>query len=265
MITMPVYYPNYINQNLNTNCCCPNRQVTTTQPAVQQPAQQPLPQPVAPQPMSIPYYQPFYTYPQANNPTYFPPQNYTNGSILNNPYAISQKPFIFKNEERQYLKDNPKKDITDFLIKTKNYKRAVEYVDSNGEPKNLPILQKYFNNPSFDSLANSKFTEGESGFVKLVNTIYNLDKSHSDAYNKVHSPNYRSITIPDMTANYAAIDVNNCIKNIDNFFKSEKISDDLKKYIFNKTDVLSDLWITGTTLGKKDITVDDLIYPRMAM
>ena len=253
MITMPIYYPtNYNYPNTNLKCCCQNQQPAINQPVTQQPAVQ----------------QPYiYQYPQMQQPAYYPsvnvPYGYMGGMIMDS-YNMAPNPFIFTADERQYLKDNPNKSITDFLVKNKNFKRAVEYVDSNGEPKNLPVLQKYFNNPSFESLVNSKFAEGETNFVKLVDIIYKLDKSQSDAYKQVNSPNYRVMTIPDMNTYYANISVDNCIKNLDNFFKSEKISDDLKKYILQKTDILSDLWFVGTTLGDKNLTVDSLIYPRMA-
>ena len=60
---------------------------------------------------------------------------------------------------------------------------------------------------------------------------------------------------------FAHIDVNNCIKNLDNFFKSEKVSEDLKKYMLNATDRLSDLWFVHMNLGTKEITADNLLYP----
>lgn len=172
-----------------------------------------------------------------------------------------QDNFQYNQEEQQFRANNPYGDIVKFNQDKRNYKRAIEYIDYINSQKSLPNLEKYIGNPAFDSLAQSKYFKDERKFENLVKIVSSLDKTQREAYNKISSPNYYAPYIPDTNMMFAYIDVNNCIKNLDNFFKSEKVSEDLKKYMLNATDRLSDLWFVHMNLGTKEITADNLLYP----
>ena len=168
----------------------------------------------------------------------------------------------FTKEEEKFVEENPTGDIVKFNLDRKDYKRAVQWADISSGKERVKVLEKYLNEPAFDSLAQSKFFNNMANFERLVDIVSTLAKERNDAYQKVHSPGYRSCTIPDVTRIYADIDIGNCIKNLDRFFKSEAISDDLKTFICEATDKLSDLNFVNYSLGKENLTVKDLTNKR---
>ena len=110
------------------------------------------------------------------------------------------------------------KSVPEAILNNKDYKKAIDYVDSENKQKKYKNVKKYVNNPDFDSLAQSKFFKDPEGkFEKLLDIVSALDKTHETSYKKVHSPFYRPKYSPDTNSLYANIDVNGCLSNLNKF------------------------------------------------
>ncbi|MCM1339869.1 MAG: hypothetical protein NC191_09385 [Muribaculaceae bacterium] len=173
--------------------------------------------------------------------------------------AKTKHDFVYTPEEQEVLKTTPYHDFTQDFVNKRDYARALDYINQYEYDKDFSELKKYINNPAFDSLATSKYFSNNYGFKELATKVYTLHKAQQDAYNEVNALGYFCPYMPDIKRMYAAIDVNQCVTNLDKFFKSG-VSEDLKTFMKDGTDKLSDLWYVSHNLVDidKEPAVDKL-------
>ncbi len=137
------------------------------------------------------------------------------------------------------------------LLKNKDYAGLLKFQDNLCGEKKFALIRKYLSLPSFDELAQSEYFNSPTNFNKLTKAIANIEKQKQNALATVNSPFYRSGVIPDIRREQANTNVALCIDNINKLYKS-KFSDDLKEYIRDNTQVLSDWKITSINLSYID-------------
>lgn len=188
-----------------------------------------------------------YNYPQAQVGG-IPYQNLPNMPQIVQPPVETypqKKEFTYTQDEQKFLQDNPYGNITDYLVQNKNYKRALEYLDSVANydygDKNVPhysTIEKYADNKDFDDLAQSKYFKGAEGFKNLADIVKTINKNIEIEDAKCYNPK-----IP--------IDMETCLSRLDKFFNS-KYSEDLKEFVLHGTDKLSNLVFLEFNLDKID-------------
>lgn len=95
------------------------------------------------------------------------------------------------------------------------------------------------------------------------NSIHTGTKKQN-AIATVSSPYYRPVMIPDVLLFQANTNIFDCVNIINKFFKS-KFSNDLKIYIKDNTNLLTDLQKTSVNLGYLDTEKPDISFLRNSM
>lgn len=142
-------------------------------------------------------------------------------------------------------------DTEEELLQKRDYSNLVKFQDHMTGTNNSVFVEKYLNLPSFNELVQSKYFNSPNNFKKLTSSISKMEREKQDALRTVSSWFYRPGCIPDVLSYQAQTDVGKCIDNINKLFKS-KISDDLKEYIRDSSQILSDWKITSVNLGYLD-------------
>lgn len=137
------------------------------------------------------------------------------------------------------------------LLKKQDYAKLIVIQDSINGHNNTQFAGKYVNLPAFGELAQSKYFNTPANFEKLTTIVSVLEQKKQNAVATVSSPFYRPCAMPDVMSFQAKTDVGECVNNINKFFKSN-FSDDLKEYIRDNTDMLTDLKKTSINLGYLD-------------
>ena len=101
--------------------------------------------------------------------------------------------------------------------------------------------------PAFNELAQSKYFNEPQNFKKLTTAITNIEQQRQNALITVSSPYYQSTFLPDVLQIQAQTNISQCINNINKLYKS-KFSDDLKEFIRDNTNIISDWKITAINL-----------------
>jgi len=145
------------------------------------------------------------------------------------------------------------------LLKNQDYGKLIAIQDSINAHNNAQYAGKYIGLPAFRELAQSKYFNTPKNFQKLTAIISILEQKKQNAVAMVSSPFYRTTVMPDVMMYQARIEVGDCINNINKFFKS-KFSDDLKEYLRDNKDFLTDLKNTSINLGYLDPENPDVEY-----
>ncbi len=154
---------------------------------------------------------------------------------------------LYTKEEKELLAKNPNANLVVYHADKGNYSRMLDNMYYSNEEKE--ILEKYITNPSFKNIMENKFIKGNSERIKsVVNIIYKLGRESEDVKKEVNTPGYFCPYLPDSKIYKASINVNTCIKTLDNFISSN-FSDDLKEYMILDGSKLSDLWYVGMDLN----------------
>ena len=101
------------------------------------------------------------------------------------------------------------------------------------------VYEKYKNNQNFKNILNNNLFKSDLNKHDLVDIVYSIDVQKDEATKKINNPFYHPISYPDINAYYAGLDVDKCLKNLDNFFNS-KFSDDLKIFMAKSAEKLKD-------------------------
>ena len=139
----------------------------------------------------------------------------------------------------------------DLLLKSAEYKKLLNLQDKRESTPKERFVSPYIGLAEFNELAQSKYFNTPSEFKKLTTIISTLEQKRQNALRTVSSPFYRSATTPDSLRIDASVDVSECVKNINKFFKST-FSDDLKYYIKDNSEILTNLYLTSVNLGYLD-------------
>ena len=150
------------------------------------------------------------------------------------------------------------------LLQQKEYAKLVAVQDCLDGSNQAYYVQKYLQTPAFKELAESKYFNSPHDFKKLTTIVSTLEQKRQNAVATVSSPYYRSVMTPDMLLFQANTNVFDCINNINKFFKSN-FSDDLKIYIKNNTNLLTDLKQTSVNLGYLDMEKPDVAFLNNSM
>lgn len=138
------------------------------------------------------------------------------------------------------------------LLRQKEYGKLLAVQDCLDGTNQAYYVQKHIQTPDFKELAESKYFNSPQDFKKLTTIVSTLEQKKQNAIATVSSPYYRPVMIPDVLLFQANTNVSDCINNINKFFKS-KFSDDLKIYVKNNTNMLTDIKKTSVNLGTIDI------------
>lgn len=150
------------------------------------------------------------------------------------------------------------------LLQQKEYAKLVAVQDCLDGSNQAYYVQKYLQTPAFKELAESKYFNSPHDFKKLTTIVSTLEQKKQNAIATVSSPYYRPVMIPDVLLFQANTNVSDCISNINKFFKS-KFSDDLKTYIKDNTNLLTDLHKTSVNLGYLDAEKPDVAFLNNSM
>ena len=150
------------------------------------------------------------------------------------------------------------------LLRQKEYAKLVAIQDCLDGSNQAYYVQKYLQTPAFRELAESKYFNSPHDFKKLTTIVSTLEQKKQNAIATVSSPYYRPAMIPDVLLFLANTNVFDCINNINKFFKS-KFSDDLKIYIKDNTNLLTDLQKTSVNLGYLDMEKPDVAFLNNSM
>ena len=150
------------------------------------------------------------------------------------------------------------------LLRQKEYAKLVAVQDCLDGSNQAYYVQKYLQTPAFRELAESKYFNSPHDFKKLTTIVSTLEQKKQNAIATVSSPYYRPVMIPDVLLFQANTNVCDCINNINKVFKS-KFSDDLKIYIKDNTNLLTDLQKTSVNLGYLDMEKPDVAFLNNSM
>ena len=150
------------------------------------------------------------------------------------------------------------------LLRQKEYAKLVAIQDCLDGSNQAYYVQKYLQTPAFRELAESKYFNSPHDFKKLTTIVSTLEQKKQNAMATVSSPYYRPVMIPDVLLFQANTNVFDCVNNINKFFKS-KFSDDLKIYIKDSTNLLTDLKQTSVNLGYLDMEKPDVAFLNNSM
>ena len=145
------------------------------------------------------------------------------------------------------------------LLRQKEYAKLVAIQDCLDGSNQAYYVQKYLQTPAFRELAECKYFNSPHDFKKLTTIVSTLEQKKQNAMATVSSPYYRPVMIPDVLLFQANTNVFDCVNNINKFFKS-KFSDDLKIYIKDSTNLLTDLKQTSVNLGYLDMEKPDVAF-----
>ena len=145
------------------------------------------------------------------------------------------------------------------LLQQKEYAKLVVVQDCLDGTNQSYYVQRYLQTPAFKELAESKYFNSPQDFKKLTTILSILEQKKQNAIATVSSPYYRSVVIPDIMLWQANTNVFDCINNINKFFKSN-FSDDLKIYVRDNTNLLTDLHKTSVNLGQLDAEKPDVAF-----
>ena len=145
------------------------------------------------------------------------------------------------------------------LLQQKEYAKLVAVQDCLDGTNQSYYVQRYLQTPAFKELAESKYFNSPQDFKKLTTILSILEQKKQNAIATVSSPYYRSVVIPDIMLWQANTNVFDCINNINKFFKSN-FSDDLKIYVRDNTNLLTDLHKTSVNLGQLDAEKPDVAF-----
>lgn len=150
------------------------------------------------------------------------------------------------------------------LLRQKEYGKLLAVQDCLDGTNQAYYVQKHIQTPDFKELAESKYFNSPQDFKKLTTIVSTLEQKKQNAIATVSSPYYRPVMIPDVLLFQANTNVSDCINNINKFFKS-KFSDDLKIYIKDNTNLLTDLKQTSVNLGYLDTEKPDVAFLNNSM
>ncbi len=150
------------------------------------------------------------------------------------------------------------------LLQQKEYAKLVAVQDCLDGSNQAYYVQKYIKTPAFRELAESKYFNTPHDFKKLTTIVSTLEQKKQNSIATVSSPYYRPVMMPDVLLFQANTNVFDCINNINKFFKS-KFSDDLKIYIKDNTNMLTDLKQTSVNLGYLDIEKPEVAFLNNSM
>ena len=126
--------------------------------------------------------------------------------------------------------DNAEADIRKNLLYSQNKIQELLDFGANRQMKN--IYPKIKDNTDFKELLNSKYYKNGIGFINLLDTIAYVKFRRDEKLKPVNIP--ANIGFNPDTTDYRKYDTADYLRILNNFVKSDKISDDLKRYYIAK-------------------------------